>query len=257
MIRVDKSSSEPIYLQIERIIRDAVEQSHFQPGDRIPSETDLAQTHGISRMTVRRAIDNLVQEGILFRQQGKGTFVMRPKMQWPGPSFYSFSKTISPLGYSIKTEMLEFKRTKAPLRVVEDLNLSPNAQAVIIRRLRFIDDEPMAITTSYTFEEYYESLSRLDLVNTPFNEYMEQVSHSVISKSTDYVEATTSRENEAKLLGIATGDSLLLIRGVVFTMGDRPLVSTKDLFRGDVFRIGVSSEQCVELINQISTNTQV
>lgn len=249
--RIDKNSSEPIYRQLEHLLLDSIENKEFSEGDRLPSESELVNQLGISRSTIRQALINLELRGAIFRQPGKGTFVLAQKIMWPGPSFFSFSKTFKPLGYVIKTKVLDFRLIEAPARVANDLNIPEKEAVVILKRLRHVSDIPMAITTSYTYSRFYTSMKNHDLENTPFNEVMENVTGLSIMNSKDSIEATIARTEEANLLNISIGDSLLFIRGVVFATDNTPLVSTNDLFRGDRFRIEVASDKAVALLGSM------
>lgn len=244
---LDKTSAQPLYVQLEDLIRSWIESGKLSPGDRIPSELELAETHAISRMTVRRAIDVLVMEGILFRQPGKGTFVAEPKMPWPGPTVFSFSTVMRGLGLSVSTQVLDLKLVPAPLRVARDLQLSPQEQVVLLRRLRFVENEPMAIHTSYIPGNYFPALLDEDLTSKPLNKVMEEVSGLRIVASHDYVEATMARPDEAALLEIREGAPVLLVRGIVYSEQGLPVRATKALFRGDHFRFYLAAGNVIQV----------
>jgi GntR family transcriptional regulator len=246
-LTLDKSSPQPLYLQLEELIRTWIESGKRQPGDRIPSELELASTHDISRTTARRAIETLVMEGLLFRQPGKGTFVAEPKMAWPGPTSLSFSTTMRALGLSVQTRVLDLRLVPATPQLADELGLSPPEQVIFLRRLRSVENEPMGIHTSYITPEPFMPLLERDLTSQPLNQVMEEVSGLHIVGSCDYVEAALARPDEAKLLGIRTGAPLLFLRGVVYAEGQVPVRATRSLFRGDHFRFFVADKNLLEV----------
>jgi GntR family transcriptional regulator len=244
---LDKASAQPLYLQLEALVRGWIDSGEVQQGDRIPSEMDLAETYGISRMTARRAIDTLVIEGLLFRQPGKGTFVAEPKMAWPGPTVFSFSTAMRALGLTVTTTVLDLRLIPATPRIANDLRIPKQQRVILLRRLRHVENEPMAIHISYIPPGPFVRLLDEDLTSRPLNKVMEEISGLRIVASQDYVEATLARPDEAKLLRIRQGAPVLLIRGVVCAEGDVPVRSTKSLFRGDHFRFFVSADNPIEV----------
>ncbi|MBC7233349.1 MAG: GntR family transcriptional regulator [Chloroflexi bacterium] len=244
---LDKTSAQPLYLQIEELLRGWIESGKLRPGDRIPSELELAQTYGISRMTARRAIDTLVMEGILFRRPGKGTFVAQPKTPFAPLTVFSFSTAMRTLGLFVSTKVLNLELVAAPPRVARDLQLPPQEEVIFLRRLRYVENQPMAIHISYIPKERFLRLLDEDVTSRPLNKVMEEISGLRIVASRDYVEAALARPDEASLLGIRQGAPLLLIRGIVYAEGELPVRSTKSVFRGDHFRFFVAGNNLLEV----------
>jgi GntR family transcriptional regulator len=244
---LDRTSPAPLYSQLEELLRGSIESGRLRAGDRIPSELELAETHGISRMTARRAVDSLVMDGLLFRQPGKGTFVAEPKMAWPGATVFSFSTAMRALGLTVTTKVLNLKLVQASPRITDDLKLLPQQAVILLQRLRFVEDKPMAIHTSYITPHMFLRLLDEDLTSRPLNAVMEEIGGLRIVSSHDYVEATLARPDEAKLLRVRQGAPMLLIRGVVRAEGDLPVRSTKALFRGDHFRFFASADNPIEV----------
>jgi len=237
--KLDKDSSQPLFLQLENLVRNWIDDGSLAPGDRIPSEHDLARTHEISRMTARRAVDTLVREGLLFRRPGKGTYVSE-KVQWPGATIFSFSTAMASLGLAVTTRVVELTLAQATGRVARDLGVAEDEEIVRLIRLRRLDGEPAAIHTSYMAREYYPSILGADLVTTPLNRVMEEISGRRLVNSRDYVEVTLARQDEAALLEIHAGAPLFLIRGLVFSELGRSERATKSLFRGDLFHLTIA-----------------
>jgi GntR family transcriptional regulator len=236
--KLDRSSAQPLFVQLDNLLRGQIETGVLAPGDRIPSEHELSREHGISRMTARRALDTLVMEGILFRRPGKGTYVSE-KVQWPGATIFSFSTAMASLGLVVTTRVVELTLAAPTAAIARDLGVGQGEQIVRLTRLRFIEDEPVALHTSYMAREYYPAIRHADLVSTPLNKVMEAISGRRFANSRDYVEVTLAHPEEAALLQIPTGAPLLLVRGLVFSDRGHPERATKSLFRGDRFRFTI------------------
>jgi len=241
-MKLDKDSARPIYLQLEDLLRNQVDTGELQPGDRVPSELELANVYNISRMTARRAVDALVADGLMIRQPGKGTFVATDKVSFAGATLSSFSNTMRALGLLVTSKVIEIEIIKPPPRVSKDLNLSPEQLVVYLRRLRYIDNEPMAIMTSYMPAAYFAGLLDEDLSSQPITQVMERVSGMRFVASRDYIEASLARPEEADLLTIRKGMPVLLARGVVYEERGLPVRSSILVYRGDRFRLSLSAE---------------
>jgi GntR family transcriptional regulator len=242
---LDKHLARPLYLQLEELLRRQIEAGQLAPGERIPSEPELAETFGISRMTARRALDALVLDGALFRQPGKGTFVAEPKVTYSPATLFSFSTAMRALGLTVTTRMLDLRLIPAPPSVAQDLRLLPHEEVALVSRLRYVEGQPMTIHTSYLPSRYYARILHEDLTRRPLAEVMHDLSGLTIAASQDYVEATLAPADEAALLSIQPGAPLLLVRGVAFTQDGLPIRSTRSVYRGDHFRFYVAARDGV------------
>jgi GntR family transcriptional regulator len=242
---LDKVSAQPLYLQLEELIRNAIDSGQLQSGDRVPGEVELATTHGISRMTARRAIDALVMEGILFRQPGKGTFVAKAKLPVHASTLFSFSNTVRAAGLTTTSRVLELRRMPPPPKVAAELQLTARQEVIFSKRLRYVEGQPTVIHTSYMPADYFAAILDEDLTDRPLTQIMEQVSGLRIVASRDYVEAAMARPDEAELLEISQGAPVLLVRGVTYTREGMPARSSSGVYRGDRCRFFVSARDSV------------
>lgn len=240
---LDQGSPIPLYLQIEQRIGRAVHVGDLAPMSRVSSELELASIFGVSRMTARKAVDRLVAEGLLFRRQGKGTFVAQPKIAHGLSTQLSFSQAMTSLGLALSTRVLQQGMTPAPAEVANALKMAPGTSTVYIRRLRVVEGEPAAVHTSY-LPGGYGAILNLDLqgsLKSAMANVGARVEHSV-----DTVEAVLASPDEAAVLGIEAGAPLLMIEGVAFGAG-APVRYTKALYRGDRFRFSVDTSQPADL----------
>ena len=111
---LDRNNPKPLYMQLEEILRSAITDGTWQPSQLIPSENELSKEYGISRMTVRSVITNLVHEGLLYRVQGKGTFVSPTKIVTHSPAYIGVRAQLEQQGYLIDTHLVKFEVIASP-----------------------------------------------------------------------------------------------------------------------------------------------
>lgn len=238
---VDKTSSVPLYIQIQDMLYEQIRSGQLYSGARVPSELELTAQYGVSRMTARKALDGLVNKGILFRKQGKGTFVADGVMSYGLSTMLSFSGTLRALGHEVSTKVLHQGIIPAPPAVAAKLNLRPHSEVVIVRRLRFLDGKPAAIHTSFMDSRIYAPILAVDLSTESLLASIEQVCGTRVSYSKDSVQATLSNPEDAVLLEIPEASPVLEVEGVAFTENGQPTRLTIAIYRGDLFRLVVTN----------------
>lgn len=251
---VVKDSPVPLYLQIEEEIRGRIEEGQLTALAQLPSEAELSDEFAVSRMTARKALDRLVADGILFRRPGKGTFVAPAKISHRASTQLSFSAAMDELGRAHSTRVLEAAIVPVPPRVAHHLDIDTGAQVVSLRRLRFLDDEPVAIHAAY-LPVGYAGVLKGDLSGS-LTELM-RAEGARIADARDFVESMQASPEHARLLGIAPGAPLLRIEGTAYAANMEPVRYTDALYRGDRFRFGVDTQRPADLHVEIKTGTDV
>ena len=233
---VQKDSSVPIYSQVERIVMDMIDGGKLSPGQRAPSEREIAETLGISRMTARAAMSNLVADGHLYSVPGKGTFVSNPKMRQGLMELTSFTEDMRNRGLKPGARLLEIGVTdRASENIYRKLELPVGEDLIRIHRLRTADEEPMCLETSYLPKSYVPWLLEEDLESGSLYRALE--SHGIeLVRAEEYLEATVVQETESELLTVPAGSPALLIERTTYTEGGRPIEYVKSLYRGDRYR---------------------
>lgn len=161
MPAVDENS--PIYLQLREVVRERIESGEYAPGCPIPSENTLASTYGINRLTVRSALDALVEEGILWRIQGKGVFVVGKRIERDLDNLTGFHKAIEGGRANPSVRILEKGRRKAGSVYAKRLGIDPEDDIFFIRRLNMADDMPISVEHIYVPSEFVPNLLDIDL----------------------------------------------------------------------------------------------
>jgi GntR family transcriptional regulator len=232
---INKDSPLPIYYQLEQGIKDLIEKSKLKPGEMIPSERELAETYEISRMTVRQAINNLVNDGYLVRKRGKGTFVAANKIEQPLKGLTSFSEDMRARGMEPGTKVLDFQTIQASKYVSEQLQISEGAKVYEIKRVRLADHLPMALETSYIPCNLVFGLTR-EIVSGSMYEFIENHLGLKIKSGVQVLEASIARKVEAEILEIKEGAPVLLIQRISYLENSQPLELVKSVYRGDRYK---------------------
>ncbi|CAN5556462.1 transcriptional regulator NagR [soil metagenome] len=231
-----RASPIPLYMQIEEELRGTIANGELGPLARVPSEAELSNSFGVSRMTARKALDRLVGEGLLFRQPGKGTFVATAKIQHGPSQQLSFSSAMAALGRAVSTKVLEAGVVGAPSNVAQKLGLAHQSPVVFMRRLRSVDGAPAAIHVAYLLPRFAPLLDE-DLSGSLYG-LMATVG-SRVEHAADEIEAIAAIGDVARLLKVQPGAPLVFISGVAFSSTMEPLRFTEAVYVGDRFRFGV------------------
>ncbi len=242
--RVLRESHVPLYLQIEEELRGRVESGEIRPLSQVPSEVDLAQEFGVSRMTARKAVDRLVAAGVLFRQTGKGTFVAAPKIAHGISMQLSFSAAMRSLGLDHRTRVLASGVMTAPANIARALDLPPGALIVHLRRLRIVEQAPAALHETYLPASYAGILTG-DLTGS-LTALMRGVGAEV-AESRDSVEAVVALGDDARVLKVAEGSPLIRIESIACSASGEPLHYSEGLYRGDRFRFNLGTSRSPDL----------
>ena len=189
---IDKNSPIPVYYQLKEIIKEKITKGTWQVGQCIASERELTEAYGVSRMTVRQALGELVQEGLLVREKGKGTFVCEPKVKQE--DMMSFSDIIKKAGRSLITKVLDFEVINTPDELADTFDVE---KIYKINRLRLVDGEAVANEVVYIPCEYCGFVTKEDLEGSLFKLLEEK---GYVIESTESALAAVIMDEELKNL---------------------------------------------------------
>jgi len=206
-------------------------------GDAIPSERLLSIDLGVSRLTVRAALDDLVREGRLTRRRGAGTFVAEPKVPKGGIDITSFSEDMRARGLTPASRTIELRMIPAGARLGRILHVSPSEPVVAAKRLRLADGEPMAIELLHVRSSLVPGLTGEDLEESSFYELLVNRFDLAIVGGTQTVEPTVTNEEESQALGVPLHSPALLFERVTRTAEAEVVEYTQSTYRGDRYRI--------------------
>ncbi len=233
---IDKRSPIPVYYQLKNLILDKIKNGEYPEGSLIPSERDLGENLGISRMTVRQALNQLVSEGVLYREKGKGTYVSKSKIVQR--NIMSFSETVRKKGLVPSTNVLGFTRVADRPDIAEILGLDAKELLYCVKRLRLANDLPIGIEEVYIPEKYCPGLEKQDLKTSLYKLLKEAYSLSVNYMDSS-VEAAKASKEERKLLGLTDGIPVLRISSISYNDSGMKLLHQKDVYRSDEYSYNV------------------
>jgi GntR family transcriptional regulator len=235
MSTIFRKSPLPRYYQLKEIMREKIRNGEWLPGDLIPSERELGEQYGISRMTARQAITELVNEGLFYREQGKGTFVSRHKITQQLIRLTGFTEDIRARGQRPGTRVISAEMFAADDVIAERLRIKTGELIFRLRRLRLADDEPLAIETSQLHFPGCERLLEEDLEHNSLYRLLENKYGLPLMEAEQELEAGLAGDKEAELLNISIGSPVLFIRRTTYTDRDQPIEYAKSVYCGSKY----------------------
>lgn len=236
---IDRQSPVPVYYQIEQYIEEWIKEKNLQPGDRVPSEREWIEKFNVSRMTIRQAVMDLVNAGVLVRLKGKGTFVSEQyKIEKALNRLNGFTEDMLNRGMKPDSELLDFRKMIPPDRVAEKLSLSPDQQVFAIKRIRSADQRPMAIETTFIPVTLVPELTARSM-GTSLYDYIEKKCRRSINHAVQSLEAALLTSEEARLLDVSKGSPVLIIERIGYFESGEAFEWTKSLYRADRYKFVV------------------
>jgi GntR family transcriptional regulator len=229
----------PVYYQIKQTLKNWILNKEFNPGEKIPTEFELADKFNVSRLTVRQAISQLVQEGFLVSKRGEGTFVTKNSDLISSFSL-EFTGFMDDLFYQIsKSETRSVKIAKVPVpRPVRDkLKLEEDDQKVIqVKRVRFLEKKAFAYTVNYLPMEIGKKLSERELYKKPLMEILEKDFGIQFTEAFQTIQASFSDQEVSEKLEIASGSPILFVERIMYTKSSEPVELVQSSYRGDLYK---------------------
>jgi GntR family transcriptional regulator len=205
-------------------------------GEAIPSERQLSGDLGVSRLTVRAALDDLVREGFLERRHGAGTFVSEPKIAQE-LTMTSFTEDMRRRGMVPSSKTLELKTVAAGARLGRLLHVSPSERIVVVTRLRYADRETMAIETLHVSEALVPGLTAKDLEQHSFYELLEERFGVIVVGGSQAIEPTVTNEEESAALGVPLHSPAFLFERTTNAADGTIVEYVRSIYRGDRYRL--------------------
>ncbi len=233
---LDHNGPVPLYHQLKQMIKEQLAQDGLYPTDsRIPGEEELAATHHVSRMTARQALTELVNEGVLYRRAGKGTFVARPKIERELAKLTGYYEEMIAKGLKPGARVLGQSVVKVGQKVGSFLELHPEDEVIQIFRLRLADGEPMAIQTVHVPYDRCPNLVGEDLTKVSLYQLLEQKYGLRLGHARERITATVASRQQAALLAIPKDAPLLQIERLTLLRSGIPIEFVESFYRADKY----------------------
>lgn len=240
-MEIDRKSHVPVYWQIKEDIHRQIMQGDVLPDGRIPSEPKLAEQYGVSRLTARNAVTELVNEGYLHRVHGQGTFVTKPRFEESSAKFSGFYDTMTRKGYKVTSNVLVAAEIEPDDEVREQLKLAGGKKVCRIKRLRFAGKEPIGVQDVYLPSDRCPGILKIDLENDSIYRFLVEELMLNLKMAKEKLEAIAADAEHAALLAIKPGDPVLFTRRLTTLTGDIPVEYSLSWYRGDsyVFEVDI------------------
>jgi GntR family transcriptional regulator len=227
-------SAVPLYLQIREIIRHRILEGSYPAHGLLPSESQMTAAFGVSRITIRQALNDLQKEGMIFKVAGKGTFVSKPKAFQNLSNLRGFGEEMNSLGYETFAQVLSKREVRADEHVARQLGQEPGSMVYQIQRLRYLNREPISVDVSYFPLALGERLSNEDLQARDVFAILERDYGLNLTHADVQIDAITVDEWLAAHLRVSEGAPLLRIERLTYS-NDRPIDFEYLYYRGDAF----------------------
>ena len=235
MNAIYRNSPLPRYFQLKEIMRERIRSGEWKPGELIPSERELSEKYGISRMTARQAITELVNEGLFYREQGKGTFVSQRKITQQLIHLTGFTEDIRARGQRPGTKVLSATMHPADEETAEKLRINAGTPIFRLQRLRLADDEPLAIELSQISFKGCEGLLEEDLEHNSLYRLLEAKYGLALMEADQELEAGLTGSEEAQLLKISVASPVLFTRRITYSDRNQPIEYAKAVYCGNKY----------------------
>jgi GntR family transcriptional regulator len=238
MDQINRHSKLPLYHQLYEILRGNIARGGWQPGDMIPPESELIERYQVSRTTVRQVLDMLVNEGLIYRQRGRGSFVAHPTLEHGLVRIVNFTEDMEQRGFKPASKVLSSGLVTAPQDVAEKLQVELGEELAQLKRLRLADDEPMSIEESYLVHRYCPGiLSRSDYAFHSLREVLDRDYGIRWGHAKQVIRAILAPRSLADLLSIRPRSALLFIERVSYSQQDIPVELLRSYYRADRYSL--------------------
>jgi len=232
-VPIDKDSPFTLYYQLREKLAKKISDREWKPGQKIPSEAELCKTYYVSRITVRKAVEDLVRSGQLVKYQGKGTFVTNISMEHKLSKFYSFSEELRQRGMTEFTQVLSFDIITATDIVREKLSLEQNAQVFVLKRLRMADEMPYTVETSHIPYSLCPDLTAQSIIENGLYNSMRSL-NVFPERIVEKLRATAVGKSDAILMKIKPSSPAIQLERLTYS-GIHPIEYCVSTVRGDFF----------------------
>lgn len=234
LFKINRQSKLPLYDLIEQNMRDLILRGSLQPGELVPSEFELADYYGVSRLTIRHALDNLAHQGWLNRRHGVGTFVASPSVARITPSKLSFTEQMCAIGRVPSSRQIHIQIVPANSEIANHLELQEGDLVVEIVRVRLADNEPILLETAYVSQKRFPDLTPdVDLSNASLYEYLSTYYQKNVTTMDQTLVPVLLTESEARYLEIEAKTPAVHSEVVAYAANGEPIEYSWSVTRGD------------------------
>jgi len=226
---IDKTSTAPIYAQLEQIMKKNINEGVYHHGEALPTERELTEHFGVSRMTIRQAISNLVHEGVLYRIRGKGAFVSKQIIE-KKIEIESFSEDMKKRGLEPSSKVIRFEKIIPDEEIRLKLKLKEGEKVYFLNRLRLANNEHMALEYCYLPEKYFPNLTKYNLLECSLYTLMKEEYGIKFNYMKQNIKAMNLNKTNAEMLLEKTKGFGLVSFKVIYDEDENPVEYTKTIY---------------------------
>lgn len=240
--KLDFNSRTQLYYQLYDILYKDISGGNYQPGEMLPTENNLIEEYGVSRVTVRKAMDMLMNDGLIEKRRGQGTFVQTSKLKTELRKANYFAELTKELGYIAHTKVISNKKVIASKGIAEMLEVPENTPVVNLRRLRYANNVPVRYESAYLEYSKYGKIEKEDFTDGSLRKFLKENYDIAWSHVDEKIYAIAADSKRARYLQVEENAPLLMGECVFFTPDGRPSEVTHVYYRGDMNYFSFFSE---------------
>jgi GntR family transcriptional regulator len=237
MDRINRESKLPLYHQLYEILRRDILGDKWQPGDMLPPESELIDRYEVSRTTVRQVLDILVNESLIYRQRGRGTFVAHPTVEQSLVRIVSFTDDMRHRGFEPGTQTVTADVVSAPEDIAQKLDVEVGEELAHLSRLRLADGEPMSVEEAYLVHRYCPGVLDGDYASNSLREALERDCGIRLVRAKQAIRALPATAELAELLSVPPGSALLALERISYSQENVPVKFLRIYYRGDRYAL--------------------
>lgn len=240
--KLDFKSRTQLYYQLYDILYQDISNGVYKPGEMLPTENNLIVAFGVSRVTVRKAMDLLMNDGLIEKRRGQGTFVQKSKLKTELQKKNYFAKLTEEMGYIARTKVLMNKKVIASKGVSEMLNIPENTPVVNLRRVRYANNVPVRYESAYLEYSKYGEVEKKDFTDGSLRQFLKDTYDVAWSHVDEKIYAIAADAKRARHLQVEENVPLLMGECIFFTPDGQPSEVTHVYYRGDMNYFSFFSE---------------
>ncbi len=239
---MDKEYPVPLYYKVYKDIKQKILDGVYKPGDRIPPESELVSNYNVSRLTIRRALEELRSEGFITRAKGRGTFITGKKEEEQMNVLKGFTDKAREEGVTVRSLVLENRLVEIPSELTQVFNLETGTMVILLKRVRYMNEEPVAIESAYlntAIDVRLLNILKKDMSKESLYEFIRNELKIPLLRAFEELEVGQVSGNDARLLSIAPGSCVLLRKRYTYTTNSRCIEYVRSIYRGDRYRFKI------------------
>ena len=232
---LDKGLPVPLYHQLQAVLRAEIESRKWQPDEQLPNEAKLAERFGVSKITVRQALQGLADLGYIRREHGRGTFVERRKFDEGPRELTSFTEEMRRHDLVARSLILSQSIEQAEERVADALRIEPQSPVYVLKRVRLAGGEPMSVQAAHIPGVLVPELEIAE--ESSLYEVLQSRYHLYAARARETYFAALAQPSQAELLQIAVGSPVFAVERVTLLPNEKPFEFVQSIVRGDLYKI--------------------